>query len=167
MTTIITVGNARQSFRRLLDAVAAHLSLLPPPVVVQHGHTPFSAAHCRAVDFMSMQEYADHISRARIVIMHAGAGSLIHALEAGKRPIVMPRRKKFGEHVNDHQVELAQALAAEGRVLLIESDRDLVVALQAALGDEPSSPVQREESGGRMVELLRNTLAELVGKEKK
>lgn len=168
MTTFVTVGNARQPFRRLLDAVVAHISLLPPPVVVQHGHTPFAAARCRAVEFMSMQEYADHIARARIVIMHAGAGSLIHALETGKRPIVMPRRKRSGEHVNDHQVELAEALAAQGKVVLIESSEDLAVAVRAALAVEPHTHAQRDEgSEARMVGLLRNVLAEFARMEKR
>ncbi|NWG29869.1 MAG: hypothetical protein HXY29_00040 [Rhodocyclaceae bacterium] len=167
MSTFVTVGNARQPFRRLLDVVAAHLALLPHPVVVQHGHTPFVAPNCRTVDFLSMQEYADHIAQARVLIMHAGAGSLIHAIEAGKRPIVMPRLERYGEHVNDHQMELASALAQQRRVVLIASGQELVGALRIVLSDRPDSRSRRsQEAGGRMVDLLRETLSQLARQEK-
>ncbi len=41
------------------------------------------------------------------------------ALERGMIPIVVPRRKMFGETVDDHQVLFAEKLAAENKILLV------------------------------------------------
>jgi UDP-N-acetylglucosamine transferase subunit ALG13 len=48
------------------------------------------------------------------VIAHAGTGSSIAALTAGRAPVLVPRRKARGEHVDDHQVEIAQELDRRG-----------------------------------------------------
>ena len=56
------------------------------------------------------------------VITHAGIGSAITALESGKRPIFVPRRKRFKEHVDDHQVSIAGELERQGLVFCVEAD---------------------------------------------
>lgn len=65
--------------------------------------------------------------------MHAGAGSVIHAIRAGKFPVIMPRRIAYAEHVNDHQVEFAQALAAVDKVIMLENPQDLEQASNVAM----------------------------------
>lgn len=133
LTTFVTVGNASQSFARLLEGVRQIASRLPQPVIVQHGHTPFQDGICRSMPFLGADEFMRHVHDADLLIMHAGAGSMIHAMEVGKVPVVMPRRATFGEHVNDHQAELAQALADTGRVVLADKSEDLMQAVEAAL----------------------------------
>ena len=66
--------------------------------------------------------------------MHAGVGSVMISLANGKRPIVMARRREFGEHVDDHQLELARRLEASGLVTLVEDGDALREALE---GDRP------------------------------
>jgi UDP-N-acetylglucosamine transferase subunit ALG13 len=164
MSTFVTVGNAKQPFRRLLDAVAVHAALLPRPVIVQHGHNPFAAENCQAVAFLGMEEFTEQIRRAEIVIMHAGAGSVIHAIEAGKRPIVVPRRVRYGEHVNDHQVELARALSEIDKVIVVEEPDELPGAVRRLIEDRAwaaqgaASLVGSREP--RIVALVRNALLE-------
>ncbi|MES9955622.1 MAG: glycosyltransferase [Sedimenticola sp.] len=120
MSTFVAVGNANQTFARLLDEVAKHACDLPAPVVVQHGHTTFSASCCEAYDFMDRERFSEEISRAEVIILHAGAGSVLDTLRAGKTPIIVPRKACYGEHVNDHQVELASKLESEGLVLVLD-----------------------------------------------
>jgi UDP-N-acetylglucosamine transferase subunit ALG13 len=64
--------------------------------------------------------------------MHAGAGSLIHAIQAGKVPVVMPRRAEEGEHIDDHQMELAHVLEREGRIVVARTPAELRDAVQCA-----------------------------------
>jgi UDP-N-acetylglucosamine transferase subunit ALG13 len=79
--------------------------------------------------------------------MHAGAGSIMHAVEAGKVPVVMPRRAAFGEHVNDHQVEFAQALAEAGKVVMANTPDDLARAVEEAMARQKLAQVKHGSAG--------------------
>lgn len=133
MSTFISVGNATQPFPRLLDEVARLATTLPQPVLVQHGATPFQSDACRPLPFVNMSEFEQLMGDAELLILHAGAGSVIHAVRLGKVPVVMPRRAIYGEHVDDHQVEFAKALAAAGRVVVADDTTPLCNAVQQAL----------------------------------
>ena len=133
MSTFVSVGNATQPFSRLLDAVAAIAGDLPQPVFVQSGHTPFRADGCENVPFLDMNEFQSLVGRSKLLIMHAGAGSVITAVRAGKVPAVMPRSVRYGEHVDDHQVEFARELRRAGRIVVADEPADLLSAVGEAL----------------------------------
>jgi len=122
--TLVSVGNAKQPFDRLLDLVECNVDCLPQPVRVQHGHTPFNSNKCEAIPFMDMEEFCRNVHESVVLITHAGAGTVIHALQAGRIPAVMPRLAANNEHVDNHQLEMAKALADEGKVVLLEDDAD-------------------------------------------
>jgi UDP-N-acetylglucosamine transferase subunit ALG13 len=106
---------------------------LPQPIVVQRGSTAFKSPRCEVVDFLDMTRFAEAIATATLVITHAGAGSIIHARQAGKVPVVMPRRQKAGEIIDDHQVELAEALAMAGLIYLANDLAELRKAVESAM----------------------------------
>ena len=87
----MSVGNLTKPFVRLLHAVSDNVATLPGPVIVQHGHSPFLDSNCTAVPFLKMEEFQQRIADAAVVILHGGAGSIITALQAGQKPIVMAR----------------------------------------------------------------------------
>lgn len=130
--TFVTFGNATQPFKRLMEAVEGAREVLPHPVTVQHGRTPCTATWLSALSFLSPTDYENQMRRADIVIMHAGAGSVLHAMDAGKVPIVMARLSRYGEHVDNHQAEFAGALEAAGRVVVIRDVVDLRIAVATA-----------------------------------
>jgi UDP-N-acetylglucosamine transferase subunit ALG13 len=132
MTTFVSVGNATQPFGRLLAAVEAIAASLPQPVIVQSGRNEFSSTLCEVRPFLSMVEFAEQVESADLLIFHAGAGSIIHAAQAGKVPVVMPRRAGRGEIIDDHQVELAAALSRAGKVILASEASDLAAAVTLA-----------------------------------
>lgn len=136
MSTFVSIGNAPQSFTRLLEGVRRIAAELPQPVVVQHGHSILHDGGCQLVPFMGMEEFIQHINSSELLILHAGAGSLIHAIKAGKIPVVMPRRAIFGEHVDDHQVEFAQSMAMIGKVVVAEGPDDLMKAAEEAMAKQ-------------------------------
>jgi UDP-N-acetylglucosamine transferase subunit ALG13 len=136
MKTFISVGNATQPFHRLLDAVSSIASRLPQPVLVQHGNTPFTDSTCRSVRFLGMEAFAECMKKATVVILHAGAGSLIHAITMGKIPVVMPRASRWGEIVDDHQIEFARSLAHEGKIILVEQPTSLLKAVHEAISKQ-------------------------------
>ncbi|WP_439532567.1 glycosyltransferase [Polymorphobacter sp.] len=163
MSSFVSVGNATQPFPRLIAAVMKHAVLLPLPLVVQHGSTPGSLLGPLpgGVPFLSMAAFEAEVARARLLILHAGAGSVIHAVRAGKRPVVMPRRQHLGEHVDDHQLEFARALSASGHVILAETEGDLPDAIAAALA-APAGASQND-SQSPMLQMVTATLARHMG----
>ena len=132
----LTVGNATQGFARLVDAVDSlglRGGLGSEEVVAQTGYTCVEQLrYCQCHDFFSMEEFASLIQRAELIIAHGGAGTLLHVLSLGRVPVVMPRRKKYGEHVDDHQVELIQVLTHDGRVIPAYEVQDLPGAIAEA-----------------------------------
>jgi UDP-N-acetylglucosamine transferase subunit ALG13 len=133
--TFVTVGNAMQPFGRLLEAVdrLAIAGALPEPVIVQSGHNPaFVSRACLVHPFLKMEEFEERVAAATLVIGHAGAGTIVHALATGRMPVVMPRRAMYGELIDDHQAQFVRRLASEGRVIAAWEAGDLGDAVTIA-----------------------------------
>lgn len=162
MSTFVSVGNANQPFNRLLEAVVilAEQGGLPLPVIVQHGHTPFVSTSCRAIDFMAMDDFSEYVQSSELLILHAGAGSMIHACQAGKVPVVMPRRACFGEHIDDHQVELVEAFERSGLVVKVDEEENLSDAARRALKMQSEQELSKHEEP-MMIDMIRKKLAEI------
>jgi len=160
----VTVGSAPQGFGRLLEAVdrlAGTGAFSGDPVLMQVGHAAgFHPIHCAARTFIARENFQELVQQASLVICHGGATSL-EIIRAGKLPIVMPRRKQYGEIVNDHQVEFAQALAAEGRVIVAMEPEDLPEAIAKA---RQLNMIRRPLPSSPMVSLVTHALEELTGR---
>ncbi|HYG86284.1 MAG TPA: glycosyltransferase [Azospirillum sp.] len=109
---VVTVGTDR-GFRRLIETAAA---VLPDDVEVlwQTGHTPVDGLGIAARPFVPAGELEQAVREADAVIAHAGCGSALMALAAGKHPILVPRDPQHGEVVDRHQIEIARWLAQRG-----------------------------------------------------
>jgi UDP-N-acetylglucosamine transferase subunit ALG13 len=105
-------------------------------VVVQYGHSIVVPTGCRSHQFLAREEFRMLVREASLIITHAGAGTIGQCFKAGKRPIVVPRLKAYGEHVNDHQMELVRQLECLGRVYAVHDLQSLpdVVRTAKALG---------------------------------
>jgi UDP-N-acetylglucosamine transferase subunit ALG13 len=84
--------------------------------------------------YLGHAEMEKMVRSAAVVVCHGGPGTIMLAATLGKRPIVVPRRKRYGEHVDDHQMAFAERIAAEGAVLLAQTEDELRACLDAALG---------------------------------
>ncbi len=93
-------------------------------------------------DGIDSAELVDHdtlmaaMERAVLVVCHGGPATIMDARASGRVPIVVPRRKHLGEHVDDHQVLFARTLAERGQIVLAETE----VALHRALDDGLERP---------------------------
>ena len=131
-----TVGSSHIPFERLMRALDA---LPAAELVVQHGPAQATAA-ARATAFMPFDELAELVEAADVVVSHAGVGSILCAIRAGHTPIVLPRLERFGETVDDHQLELAEALDRQGRIVSLGAAADLADAVAAARPRTAPSP---------------------------
>lgn len=122
-----TCGSSPAPFSRMMEA----LSALPSDELhAQHG--PAAPPRCAAAyDFLPFNRMVELIERADMVVSHAGVGSIICALRAGHVPIVFPRLRRYGETVDDHQAELAEALQRRGNVVVVWTAEELVEAVRS------------------------------------
>jgi UDP-N-acetylglucosamine transferase subunit ALG13 len=126
----VTVGTNHFPFDRLLHVVE-RLVDVDEELIVQHGPSHVRPRNARCVEFLPFREVLAHVRRARVVVSHAGIGSILLSLAEGKHPIVVPRRACFGETTDDHQVESARRLEASGLVTAVCDPSDLPAALCA------------------------------------
>ena len=124
---VVTVGTNEAPFDRLLQAFDVERPT--EELLVQHGPSHVRPTGASCVDFLSYDELVDAMRRARVVVMHAGVGSIMTALANGKRPVVVPRLRRFGEAVDDHQLDLGRRLHESGFVIFVESPEDVLGAL--------------------------------------
>jgi UDP-N-acetylglucosamine transferase subunit ALG13 len=111
---VVTVGTSqRYGFRRLIERLHA---ILPSEASVlwQTGSTDTDGLGLEASPYLGVEELSAAMSDADLVVAHAGVGSALTALRAGRCPVLVPRRQSHGEHVDDHQWEVAAALSSRG-----------------------------------------------------
>lgn len=155
----VTVGSSSIPFDRLLRAFdGVHVD---ERLVVQHGASTIRPRHAECVAFLSYKEFVELMENARVVVTHAGVGSIMTALAARKRPMVVPRLGSLDEAVDDHQVPFARRACELGLVTLVEN----VDLLASAIADyEPRR--QMPPSGRSPIEVaLRSYVEECLGTE--
>jgi UDP-N-acetylglucosamine transferase subunit ALG13 len=150
---VVTLGTIGYGFRRLVERI---LQIVPEDceVVWQVGETDVGDLPIAARSFMSTQELEHEMQVADVVVAHAGIGSALAALAAGRCPILVPRDSAWGEHVDDHQRQIAATLAHLGLALnrSVEalSQADLVLAagrhVEAGIGAPRLDIVGRRQS---------------------
>lgn len=108
-------------FRRLLEKL---VQIIPDgtDVLWQVGYTDTSGLDINSCMSMPTSELNRAMAESDAVITHAGVGSAISALAAGKRPILVPRRKQYKEHIDDHQALIASEL--DRRELAFQAEAD-------------------------------------------
>lgn len=128
----VTVGTHEQPFDRLLKCVDKMVEngQIKEEVIVQKGYTDYEPQYCKSYRLISFNEMQENIKNARIVITHGGPASFIAPLSIGKIPIVVPRKKEYNEHVNDHQVEFSREVAMRMKnIIVAETDEEIVNAI--------------------------------------
>jgi UDP-N-acetylglucosamine transferase subunit ALG13 len=143
---LFTIGTNEQPFDRLIRAAAALAG--DERLLVQHGSSRVAHGRGEWVDFIPFEELSAHMREARVVICHAGVGSIMLARRCGRRPIVVPRRLHLGEAVDDHQLPIARRLHASGIVTLVEEVELLPDAISTA-DDRAVAAGGEEESGAQ------------------
>jgi UDP-N-acetylglucosamine transferase subunit ALG13 len=156
---LVTVGTNEQPFDRLVRAAAA----LDPAegLLVQHGASRVPHGPGEWVDFLSFEDLAERAAAARVVVCHAGVGSIMLARRCGHRPVVVPRRHHLGEAVDDHQLALAERLARAGLVTLVEDVADLPGAVGGAAPGGAPAPAPPLRGAGALSADLRAVLDRL------
>ena len=117
----VTVGTHEQQFNRLIKAVDDLVAdeTIKEEVIIQKGYSDYEPKHCKAYKLISYKEMQKYLDEARIIITHGGPASFMAALERNKTPIVMPRLKKYDEHVNDHQDYFSKEVEKRMKIIVV------------------------------------------------
>ncbi|HEV7829890.1 MAG TPA: glycosyltransferase [Pseudonocardiaceae bacterium] len=151
---VVTVGAATQyPFRRLFehlvpllapDGALSNVTGLPVEVLWQSADTPVDDLPIHATSALPAAELGAALSKANIVISHAGTGSALAALNAGRYPILATRDPARGEQVDDHQQQLATELARRGLAMHRDAQAitidDMMEALDISVRRTTSPP---------------------------
>lgn len=110
----VTLGTiAPYRFDALVDGVLA-TGLADENTTWQLGSSLRSDLPGRVHAGLGYREMQRAIADADLVVTHAGVGTVLDVLDGGKLPVVVPRRSSRGEHVDDHQTDLARHLSEAG-----------------------------------------------------
>jgi UDP-N-acetylglucosamine transferase subunit ALG13 len=129
----ITVGTHEQPFDRLVKEIdlLRQKEIIKEPVFTQTGYSSYKPKFCEYSKFIAFNEMMKKIENARIVITHGGPGSIMPVFYTGKVPIVVPRQKKYGEHVDDHQIYFCKKLEKKGKIIAVYKVKDLEYKIQS------------------------------------
>ena len=108
----ICVGSREYQFDRLLKKIDELISdsIIQEEVYAQIGQSTYTPMNYRYERFLDSEAFKEAQSDANLIISHAGTGALMGALKLNKKVIAVPRLEKYGEHTDDHQLQIAGVL---------------------------------------------------------
>lgn len=120
----VTVGSRNYPFNRLFKKIDElyEAGILTEPMFAQTGTSTYKPKNYEYKDFISQAEFLEKIEAADIVVSHGASGSIMKALNAGKKVIAVTRLEKYGEHINDHQIQNNIAFESNGYVLFADDE---------------------------------------------
>lgn len=136
----VTIGSVFPFDRlvRAMDDWAASQDGTIDEMLAQIGEGAYRPANMRWVTRLGRQEYDAAVSRARLIVAHAGVGSVVTAGEHGKPIVVLPRRHHLAEHTSDHQMETVAWLRGKLGVYIADTEADLPSRIAEALCQGPA-----------------------------
>jgi UDP-N-acetylglucosamine transferase subunit ALG13 len=128
----VTVGTHEQSFDRLVQEIdrLRGNAIIQDDIFVQTGYSTYKPQFCEHKDFIRFDEMMARMTESEIVITHGGTGSIMLVLYHQKIPVVMPRQKKYHEHIDDHQVLFCKAMADKKKIIAAYETDDLGPAIK-------------------------------------
>jgi UDP-N-acetylglucosamine transferase subunit ALG13 len=94
------------------------------------------------VEMLTADEFDRRFAEARLIVAHAGMGSIISALASGKPIVILPRRAQLKEHRNDHQLATAERFADRSGIFVAWSEADLADTIGRALAQSDGASVE-------------------------
>lgn len=158
----ISLGSREYQFNRLLIKIDQLIEngILNEEIFAQIGQSDYTPKYYQYDRFISQNDFIHYQDKADIIISHGGTGSLVGALKRGKKVIAVPRLAKFGEHIDDHQLQVSSILNAE-KYLIMVTDMD---NLEMAISNIKNNPdlVKKYDKPSHVVEIIDSYLRDLL-----
>jgi len=143
----VAVGTQKFQFNRLLESIdqLIECGMISEEVFAQRGHSDYVPRNYSYKDFLSKDEFDSYVQNCDLLITHSGVATIMAGLKHEKPVIVIPRLAKYNEHVDDHQVQIAESFAAQNFVMLCEEKDDLGRIIKDVRKHEFSKYMSRRE----------------------
>ena len=117
----VTLGSQKFQFNRLLVEIDELIEQgkLSDDVFAQIGYSDYIPKNYEYKKFLDREEFAKKEENSDIVITHGGTGAIMGALKNSKKVIAVPRLAKYGEHVDDHQIQLIKQFKENNLILSV------------------------------------------------
>jgi UDP-N-acetylglucosamine transferase subunit ALG13 len=150
---LILLGTQDNSFHRLLEEVQKLINknVITEKVIVQAGRTKYESKDMEIYSLMPEEKLAELMKKSDLVITHGGVGSIVMALKMGKKVIAVPRLSEFGEHINDHQIQIIDSFNSQEFLIGITELKDLEEALKRS---KEFKPKKFESKTEHMINLI-------------
>ena len=128
----VTLGSQKFQFNRLLKKIDELVAkgVITDRVFVQTGASDYKPKNYEYKDFLDREEFAKIMSECDIVITHGGTGAIIGAVKKGKKVIAVPRLAKYGEHVEDHQLQIIEQFKEQNLIYGLSDCEELDVSVK-------------------------------------
>ncbi|MFR8989749.1 MAG: PssE/Cps14G family polysaccharide biosynthesis glycosyltransferase [Fusobacterium sp.] len=115
----ITLGSQKFQFNRILKKIDELIEkdIIKEEVFAQIGYSDYRPINYKYEDFLDREKFSKLMKSSTLVITHGGTGAIITAVKAGKKVIAVPRLAQYGEHVDDHQLQLLKQFDGMGIIL--------------------------------------------------
>ena len=123
----VIVGSQKFPFERLIREMdrLVEVGVIRDEVVAQIGVSSYEPRYMRWQRFMDKENFDHHIETCDLLVTHAGEGSIMTGLLKNRKVIAVPRYERLGEHVSDHQLEIARALEKQKCIINVEDIKEL------------------------------------------
>ena len=118
----VTLGTQDKPFKRLLDYLEN--SDINDEIIVQNGFTEYESNKLKLFKYLDKDDFDNYLKKADLIICHAGVGTIVNCLKNDKKVLAVPRLSKYGEHQNDHQLQIANAYFQKGYILVMDDNDD-------------------------------------------
>lgn len=104
----VTVGSQKFQFNRLLKELdmLVEKNGIKEDIFAQTGYSDYKPKNYKYKNFLDRDEFKEIMEKSNKVITHGGTGAIIGAVKQGKKVIAIPRLKEYGEHVDNHQLQI-------------------------------------------------------------
>ncbi len=144
---LVTVGTHSAPFDRLIRRMDRIAELTDEEVLMQVGTAGFRPSNAAYFRFLSEEDYEKAFRRSRVVVSHAGVGTILRCALSEKPLVCSPRLRRYAEHWDDHQLDLCRALSQGGRLEYFSNPDGLnLEALDEAVPPRPP------QTGSRLAE---------------
>lgn len=150
----VCTGTQVYQFNRLLKELdrLVENGQINEEIFAQIGASDYEPRHYAFKKFISVDEFKECQDKATLIISHGGAGSLIGASKKGKNIIAVPRLAKYGEHTDDHQLQIIGILEKEGYVRVVYDMNDLGRTIAEAIESPIKKIYERESNTMSLIE---------------
>ncbi len=153
----VALGTQKFQFNRLLQMIDQLLDegKIKETVFAQIGNSDYRPKNYKYASFLDKNEFEDRIRNSNLLITHSGVATIITGIKNNKKVIVVPRLAKYGEHVDDHQVQIAQSFSKQNYVMMYEENIELDLLIRKARTHEFAKYTSQRQ---QMIKAIRDYL---------